>query len=162
MSKSEIYPETSAAVGPALFYQRCALLSLVALIILSVAWEWLLAPLRPGGSWLVVKGFLLLLPLRGIYKRDIYTMQWSSMLIWLYFTEGVVRGFSDTVELSRYLAWTQTALTLTYFMATIMYVRPYKKAAKAAAKAALAKARESRNTEINNKGADSKEADNAG
>lgn len=29
--------------------------SLVALIILCVAWELVLAPLRPGGSWMVLK-----------------------------------------------------------------------------------------------------------
>lgn len=157
MSNAKASVETSPAFGKALLYQRCALFSLLALIVLSVAWEWQLAPLRPGGSWLVLKGLLLLLPLRGIYKRDIYTMQWSSMLIWLYFTEGVVRGFSDTVELSRYLAWGQAALTLLYFFATIMYVRPYKKAAKAATKLALAKAREAQSNEVKHQ-----DADNAG
>ena len=36
------------------------------------------------------------MPLHGVIKRDIYTLQWSSMVILLYFTEGVVRGWSDT------------------------------------------------------------------
>ena len=65
-----------------------AVASLIALIALCVAWEMVLAPLRPGGSWLVLKVIPLLLPLRGVLKRDIYTLQWSSMLILLYFAEG--------------------------------------------------------------------------
>jgi uncharacterized membrane protein len=69
--------------------------SLVALIVLCVAWELALAPLRPGGSWMVLKVVPLLLPLRGVLKRNIYTMQWSSMLILLYFAEGIVRATSD-------------------------------------------------------------------
>ena len=139
MSNS-IIPAVEVNSVQAKLYQQIALFSLIGLIVLCVAWEWQLAPLRPGGSWLVLKALPLLLPLRGILKRDIYTMQWSSMVILLYFTEGVVRGVSDTLALSRYLAWGEAALVLLYFMATILYVRPYKKAAKAAAKAALAKA----------------------
>ena len=65
-------------------YYYGAVGSLLALIALCVAWELVLAPLRPGGSWLVLKVVPLLLPLRGVLKRDLYTMQWSSMLILLY------------------------------------------------------------------------------
>ncbi len=139
MSNSSI-PSVEVNSARAQLYQQIALISLIGLIVLCVAWEWKLAPLRPGGSWLILKALPLLLPLRGIIKHDIYTMQWSSMVILLYFTEGVVRGVSDTLLLSRYLAWGEAALVVLYFMATILYVRPYKKAAKAAAKAALAKA----------------------
>jgi hypothetical protein len=59
-----------------------------------------LAPLKPGGSWLVLKAAPLLLPLVGVWKRDVYTLQWTSMMILLYFTEGVVRGWSDRGQLS--------------------------------------------------------------
>lgn len=121
-------------------FHRLALASLIALIVLCLAWEWLLAPLRPGGSWMVLKAVFLLIPLRGILKRDIYTMQWSSMVILLYFTEGVVRGASDKLPLSAALAWTEAGLVTVYFLACIFYIRPYKIAAKASAKAALAKA----------------------
>ena len=47
-----------------------AVASLLALILLTLAWELWLAPLRPGGSWLVLKAAILLLPLR---KRCIPT-----------------------------------------------------------------------------------------
>ena len=121
-------------------FHRLALASLIALIILCLAWEWFLAPLRPGGSWMVLKAVFLLIPLRGVLKRDIYTMQWSSMVILLYFTEGVVRGASDTLPLSAALAWAEAGLVTAYFLACIFYIRPYKIAAKAKAKEALAKA----------------------
>jgi len=114
--------------------------SLVALLALCLAWEWLLAPLHPGGSLLVLKIVPLLWPLAGVVKRDVYTLQWSSMLILLYFTEGVVRGFSDTLALSRMLGWGETALVCIYFLCTVLYLHPYKKAAKLLARQAIEKA----------------------
>jgi uncharacterized membrane protein len=110
--------------------------SLLALIALCVAWELVLAPLRPGGSWLVLKVVPLLLPLRGVLKRDIYTMQWSSMLILLYLAEGLVRATSDSSAWSRALGWAETALVMIYFFCTICYLHPYKKAAKNRARSA--------------------------
>jgi uncharacterized membrane protein len=123
------------------FLHMGAVGTLLALIALGIAWEWALAPLRPGGSWLVLKIVPLLLPLRGIWKRDLYTMQWSSMLILLYLAEGVVRGLSDR-GLSSTLGWIETALTLLFFFCVVSFIRPYKKAAKALAKKALQKAAE--------------------
>ncbi len=113
--------------------------SLVLLILLCVAWELVLAPLRPGGSWLVLKVLPLLLPLRGVIKRDLYTMQWSSMLILLYFGEGLVRATSDR-GLSATLGWVEAALTCIFFTCTILYLRPFKKAAKKLAQQAIQKA----------------------
>ena len=92
--------------------QRVAALSLVLLIALCVAWELWLAPVRPGGSWLVLKVIPLLLPLRGVLKSDNYTMQWSTLLIWLYFTEGAVRATSDH-GLSAELGAAEVALSAT-------------------------------------------------
>ncbi len=113
--------------------------SLVSLIILCLAWELILAPLRPGGSWLVLKVLPLLIPLRGVLKRDVYTMQWSSMLILLYFGEGLVRGTSD-LGLSMILGWVETGLVTIFFACVILYLSPYKKAAKQLAKQAIHKA----------------------
>ncbi|WER44622.1 DUF2069 domain-containing protein [Cupriavidus sp. WKF15] len=117
---------------------RLSVGSLIALMLLCIAWEWFLAPLRPGGSWLVIKFLPLLLPLRGVLTRNRYTMQWSSMLILLFFTEGIVRATSDRAPSST-LAWIEVALTLLYFFGTIFYLRPYKRRAKAAKSAASGK-----------------------
>ncbi|MCO4860142.1 DUF2069 domain-containing protein [Cupriavidus sp. WGlv3] len=117
---------------------RLSVGSLLALLVLCIAWEWLLAPLRPGGSWLILKFLPLLLPLRGVLTRNRYTMQWSSMLILLFFTEGIVRATSDRAPSST-LAWVEVALTLVFFTSTILYLRPYKRRARAAAKGAARK-----------------------
>lgn len=113
--------------------------SLIALILLCVAWELALAPLRPGGSWLVLKVVPLLFPLRGILKRNLYTMQWASMLILLYFAEGIVRATTDR-GLSSVLGWIEAGLTFLFFFCSILYLRPYKRAAKKLAKQAIQKA----------------------
>jgi uncharacterized membrane protein len=109
--------------------------ALVALIALSVAWEWWLAPLRPGGSALVLKAVPLLLALPGVWRRRLYTLQWASMLILLYFAEGIVRGWSDR-GLSAGLGWLEAALSVVFFVCTLAYVAPFKRAAKRAAKQA--------------------------
>ena len=119
--------------------------SLVALIGWLVAWEMWVAPLHPAGSFLALKAVLLLIPLRGVLKRDIYTLQWSSMVILLYFTEGVVRSWSDTEPLSRYMAMGETALVCIYFACALLYLRPYKKAAKRLAKELLDKVKAAKN-----------------
>jgi uncharacterized membrane protein len=120
-------------------YHLGACISLAALIALCVAWELVLAPLRPGGSWLVLKVVPLLLPLRGVLLRDNYTLQWSSMLILLYFMEGLVRATSES-GLSATLGWIEVALTVIYFFCTILYLRPLKQAAKKLARETIDKA----------------------
>jgi uncharacterized membrane protein len=96
--------------------------SLIALIFLCLAWELWLAPIRPGGSSLVLKTLPLLLPLMGILKGRRYTYQWAPMLILAYFSEGVVRAWSDT-GLSAWLAAAETGLSTVFFFAAIAYAR---------------------------------------
>jgi uncharacterized membrane protein len=126
-------------MGTQKFFHMGAIGSLLALIAWLVAWELVVAPLRPGGSLLALKALPLLIPLRGVFKRDIYTLQWSSMLILLYFTEGVVRAWSDTVALSRTMAIGEIVLVCVYFCCALLYLRPFKKAAKRMAKELLDK-----------------------
>lgn len=117
-----------------------ATFSLVGLIILGIAWELFLAPLRPGGSWMVLKVLPLLLPLAGVIRRDVYTLQWSSMLILIFFTEGIVRATSDRDPTSAMLGWIEVALSSIFFFSALCYLRPYKKAAKQLAKQTIEKA----------------------
>jgi uncharacterized membrane protein len=97
-----------------------ASISLVALILLGLAWELWLAPLRPGGSWLVLKILPLLAALFGILRGKRYTHQWMSLLSLIYFTEGIVRATSDT-GLSAGLAAAATVLSLTLFLGCMFY-----------------------------------------
>jgi uncharacterized membrane protein len=96
--------------------------SVLGLIVLGLAWELFLAPLRPGGSWLVLKVLPLCFPLAGLLKNKMYTYRWVSLMVWLYFTEGVVRGYSDRAP-SSYLALLQVLLCLTLFAACALHVR---------------------------------------
>jgi len=99
-----------------------ACISLIALILLCLAWEGWLAPLRPSGSLLILKAVPLLLPLTGVLRGKIYTYQWACMFILLYFTEGAVRAWSDG-GLSGKLALVEVTLSLIFFLAAIFYVR---------------------------------------
>ena len=97
--------------------------SLVGLIVLGLAWEMWLAPLRPGGSILALKVLPLVVPLAGLLKNRMYTYRWVSLMVWLYFTEGVVRAWSDVLPLSRALALLEVLLCLVLFAACAWHVR---------------------------------------
>ncbi|MEI8168984.1 MAG: DUF2069 domain-containing protein [Rhodoferax sp.] len=96
--------------------------SLLGLIILGLVWELFLAPLRPGGSSLALKVLPLCIPLVGLLKNRMYTYRWVSLLVWLYFTEGAVRAYSDKAP-GNYLAMIEVGLCLTLFVACAMHVR---------------------------------------
>ena len=96
--------------------------ALVTLIFLCLAWELSLAPLRAGGSSLAFKALPLLLPLFGVLRGKRYTYQWSSMLILAYFTEGVVRAWSERGT-PQALAAAEIALSAAFFAAAVAYAR---------------------------------------
>ena len=102
--------------------QLGASISLISLILLALAWETVLAPLKPGGSLLMLKAVPLLVPVFGILRGKRYTYQWSSMFILPYFTEGVVRAWSDD-GLSAKLALIEVILSVTFFSCAIFYAR---------------------------------------
>ena len=96
--------------------------SLLGLILLGLAWELYLAPLRPGGSWLALKVLPLCIPLAGLLKNRMYTYRWVSLMVWLYFTEGVVRAYSDRSP-GNLLALLEVLLCLSLFAACVLHVR---------------------------------------
>jgi uncharacterized membrane protein len=102
--------------------QLGASVSLIALILLCLAWETTLAPFKAGGSLLMLKTLPLLLPLFGILNGKRYTYKWASMFILLYFTEGVVRAWSD-VGLSAKLALIEVLLSLVFFGCAIYFAK---------------------------------------
>lgn len=95
--------------------------SLLGLIVLGLAWELWLAP--TGSGMLALKVLPLAIPLAGLLKRRLYTYRWVSLLVWLYFTEGVVRATSDTNRLSAALAAVEIVLCLLLFTACALHVR---------------------------------------
>lgn len=102
--------------------QLGASMSLIVLILLCLAWETVLAPFKVGGSLLMLKTLPLLLPLFGILNGRRYTYKWASMFILLYFTEGVVRAWSD-VGLSAKLALAEVLLTVIFFGCAIYFAK---------------------------------------
>ena len=96
--------------------------ALLALIVLCLAWELWLAPLRPGGSLVAFKALPLLLPLKGILQGKRYTYQWSSMFMLAYFAEGVMRAWAER-GMSQALAGAEVLLSLIFFTAAIAYAR---------------------------------------
>ena len=99
-----------------------AIVSLIGLIALSLSWELWLAPLRPGGTLLALKALPLCIPLAGLLKNRMYTYRWVSLMVWLYFTEGATRAWSDRPP-SNYYAMLEVVLCLLLFTACALHVR---------------------------------------
>ena len=97
-----------------------AVASTLALIGLGLAWELWLAP--TGSGTLALKVLPLALPLAGLLKNRMYTYRWVSLLVWLYFFEGVVRATSDRGP-GRLLALLEVLLCLLLFAACSAHVR---------------------------------------
>ena len=116
-------------------YQFIASASLIALIFLCLGWELWWAPLKPGGSWLVLKSVFLLAPLFGILRGKRYTYKWLSLFIQFYVLEGLTRATSDH-GLSQQFAIVESMLAIILFITGILFVRatrptPEEKAASA-------------------------------
>lgn len=116
------YPTPTHPAPAVALTRTLAVGSLLALIVLGLAWELWLAPLRPGGSWWAIKVLPLALPLAGLLKHRMYTYRWLSLLVWLYFTEGVVRATSES-GLGAALAALQVLLCVVLFAACALHVR---------------------------------------
>ncbi len=112
--------------------KKLPLILLLALMLLCLLWETLLAPLRPassgmaGSAWLAIKILPLIFPVRGFAKDRIYTYQWMSLAVWFYFTEGAVRGWSDKGTSSQ-LAWCEALLSVLLFAACVIRIRQLRK-----------------------------------
>ena len=106
--------EPQATVAPVTVPRPWPLLAAaltLALVAMGLAWELVLDPLRPGGSWLALKVIPLLFGVKGLWQGRIYTFKWMSLLIWMYVGEALVRvmGFSPQ---ERLLAGVSLALSL--------------------------------------------------
>jgi len=123
----------STPVPPAIRATRTvAVLALLALAALCLAWELWLAPLRPGGSWLALKGLPLLPALPGLLRYRMLIYRRVALFVWLYFVEGAVRAFGDR-GLSSALALAEVLLVLLLFAACAAHVRLRQRHARRAA-----------------------------
>lgn len=97
-----------------------ALVALLALIALGLAWELWLAP--TGRGTLAIKVLPLVAGVAGVLRHRMYTFRWLSLLVWLYVAEGAVRANTEQ-GLSRALALAEIALALLLFGASAVYIR---------------------------------------
>ena len=113
------------------FTRWLAVACTLALILLGLGWELVWAPVRPGGSTLALKVLPLCIPLAGLLKNRMYTYRWLSLMVWIYFTEGVVRAYSDKAP-SNYLAMLEVLLCVVLFVACVLHIRLRQRDAKLA------------------------------
>ncbi|MBX9871603.1 MAG: DUF2069 domain-containing protein [Burkholderiaceae bacterium] len=111
--------------------RRLTVASLLGLIVLGLAWELWLAPIRPGGSWLALKVLPLCLPLAGLLKNRMYTYRWLSLLVWLYVLEGLVRATSEPAP-GAWLAVLEVLLSIALFIGCTLHIRLRLRAAREA------------------------------
>ena len=121
-------PLRTQASGAEIFSRALALVSLIALIALCLAWELWLAP--TGRRTLAIKALPLLLPLVGLWRYRLYTFRWLSLMIWLYFAEGAIRATSERGA-GVWLGSVEVMLSTLIFIACAMQVRQRLAAAKA-------------------------------
>lgn len=107
------------------FYQRLALYSYFALLILLALWFTWLAPSKTLPTSLVILFGIgpLMFPLRGLLHGRTYTYAWSSLLIPVYFIHGVMEAYADPQV--RWLALLEIFLTCTFYIGAILYPRHY-------------------------------------
>ena len=117
-----------------------ALAALLGLIVLGLAWELWLAP--TGSGTLAIKVVPLVFCVAGLLRHRMYTYRWVSLLVWLYFMEGVVRATTEA-GISQGLAVLEIILCLLLFGVCSWYIRwRLRKAAEAQASTPGAAARQ--------------------
>ncbi len=100
--------------------RNAALAALLALIALGLAWELWLAP--TGSGTLALKVLPLVLCVAGLLRHRMYTFRWLSLLVWLYFMEGVVRATTES-GISQLLSVLEIVLSLVLFFVSGIYIR---------------------------------------
>jgi uncharacterized membrane protein len=117
--------------------RAAALAALLALIALGLAWELWLAP--TGSGTLALKVLPLVFCVAGLLRHRMYTFRWLSLLVWLYFMEGVVRATTES-GVSQLMAVLEIVLSLVLFVVSGIYIRWRQRNGAALAAAEKAKA----------------------
>lgn len=76
-----------------LFYANLCAFLLFCFIFFLMLWESVLAPIRPGGSWLILKSLPLCFAFWGILKGEKRSFQKLALILQFYFLESLVRVF---------------------------------------------------------------------
>lgn len=103
-------------------WHRRAVALVGALVLLEVLWELLLAPLRPGGSWLVLKALPLAAAWPSLARGSRRARQAMSLLLLPYFAEGLVRAMTEHGR-HALVASTATGLAVGAFASVLVSLR---------------------------------------
>src|SRR5436190_2779676 len=93
-----------------------------ALVLWLILWETVLAPVRPGGSWLVLKALPLALVWPGIARGRHRSRQIASLLLPFYFAEAIARAVTEPGR-HALVAAVAAALSLGAFVALLRSFR---------------------------------------
>ena len=110
--------------------KRATLGTYLALLLLILLWEgWLApAPNAPPGAWIILKCFPLLIPLRNLLRGRNRTYLLTSLLLMLYFIDGVVLTYlhwDSGLALNRPLPYAvaEWVLSAACFTFALLYIR---------------------------------------
>jgi uncharacterized membrane protein len=112
-----------------------ALIGLATLMVVSLALVWTGAAsanasgMPPGLVLAIVKVAALAFVIRRVRVANVYSMQWASMFILLFFAEGLVRATSDP-QPSATAGVVEAIAAACTFVALLAYLRPIKKQAR--------------------------------
>ncbi len=107
---------------------RAAVAGVLSVGLLAILWEVWLAPARPGGSWLALKGVPALLLAPALFRGRRRAGQAATLLLPWYFAEGLVRAITEPGR-HRLVAATAAALALATFIALLAWLRRARPAA---------------------------------
>jgi uncharacterized membrane protein len=106
---------------------RLAFVAATALMLLELLWELLLAPLRPGGSWLALKALPLALLLPGVARGALRPRQVLAFVLLPLFAEGLVRALTEAGR-HALVAGTAAAIAAGAFAALVLSFRAERRA----------------------------------
>ncbi len=77
-------------------WHRATVAALFALTLTEFLWETLLAPLRPGGSWLALKALPLAILCIALARGSREARKAASLILPIYFGEAILRAVSES------------------------------------------------------------------
>lgn len=114
-------PQRAAAAAA-----RITIAGLLALALLELLWESLLAPI-PGARWLALKALPLAFLVPGVARGRRRPRQWLALLTPFYFAEALVRALTETGR-HGWVAAMAAAIALAVFVATLAWFRAERRA----------------------------------
>ncbi len=100
---------------------RITVAALVALTLLEILWEAVLAPI-PGARWLAVKALPLAVLVPGVAQGRRRPRQWLALLVPFYFAEAIVRALTESGRHAMVAAMA-AALAVVTFVAVLAWFR---------------------------------------